>query len=219
MAIFYRLLLAHLLADFPLQTKELYNLRSKGITGVLPHGGVFLFAAFFALFPHWDVPVYLLLIFALAVLHIAVDYAKVKLQSRRKDSALLFFGDQGIHILLLFIGSLVVPPIADKGTVKFELLCLAVFVIWVLPYIEHYLGVARVSDASTRFIRLEVFERGMLFLGVTISGWYLLLIPVGVLPRIWKLLNIPGTKLPLLDWLITLGVTALGKIVILGFLV
>ncbi|MCD6098884.1 DUF3307 domain-containing protein [bacterium] len=219
MAIFYRLLLAHLLADFPLQTRELYSLRSKGIIGVLPHGGVFLSTAFFVLFPYWDVPVYLLLILALALSHVAVDYAKVKLESRRKDSALLFFGDQGIHILLLFIGSLVVPPIPDKGMVKFELLCLAVFVIWVLPYIEHYLRVARVSNVSVGFIRLGIFERGMFFLGVIISGWYLLLIPVGVLPRIWRALNIPGTKFPLLDWLIALGATALGKKVILGFLV
>lgn len=56
MSIFLWLLVAHFLADFPLQTNKVYKLKCTNFVGGLVHGGGVLLALLVILFPYLDSP-------------------------------------------------------------------------------------------------------------------------------------------------------------------
>jgi len=74
LSFFYRLLLAHFLADFPLQPNELYRLKTKSLLGSAIHGSVFGLVALSLLLPGgapvWGV------VALLTAFHILVDHVK-----------------------------------------------------------------------------------------------------------------------------------------------
>jgi len=99
MFLFYRLLLAHLLADFPLQFSKLFRLKTEGIKGVILHGSVFgilavIFSAPYLAFS--NIGIFLIFLW---VFHIFTDWLKIKLIHHYKnDSISLFVFDQMLHI-------------------------------------------------------------------------------------------------------------------------
>ncbi len=102
MFLFYRLLLAHLLADFPLQFTQLFRLKVSSRWGTAFHGGIFTLLALILAFPylaHNSMWVFILL---LGIFHILIDETKLSLIRKFKvDNLWLFLVDQGLHIGLI----------------------------------------------------------------------------------------------------------------------
>jgi hypothetical protein len=99
-------LLAHLLADFPLQTDSLVRAKTDGIKGFLTHGAIHFASVNVALllFTHnrlWSLQTQSILI-AYVVLHIALDYMKqLYLRVRlAPDSTGPFVVDQALHLVM-----------------------------------------------------------------------------------------------------------------------
>jgi len=98
----WNLLLAHLLADFPLQTQSLFELKKRNIKGVMLHSGVCVLLIII-LVPHLlKFPQSLLLLF---VSHTIFDWLKIKITDKYPawDNIIFFLLDQALHILIIFI--------------------------------------------------------------------------------------------------------------------
>lgn len=99
MFLFYRLLLAHLIADFPLQFTKLFRLKTEGIKGIILHGSIFGILVVIFSIPYLTSPWIGIFIIFLWMFHIFTDWLKIKLINRYKnDSLFLFLLDQVLHI-------------------------------------------------------------------------------------------------------------------------
>jgi hypothetical protein len=109
MFIFYRLLLAHLLAEFPLQFDLIYRLKITRLTGIWLHSFIFFIIGIFLLIPWWTVYRFWLFMIFLLLTHYAIDRLKIVLYRRYQvDNLGVFLLDQIAHIgcmsIVFFIG-------------------------------------------------------------------------------------------------------------------
>ncbi|MCK4648379.1 DUF3307 domain-containing protein [bacterium] len=99
MFLFYRLLLAHLLADFPLQFTQLFKLKVSSRWGTAFHGGIFTLLALILAYPYLTLNSIWVFILLLGISHIFIDETKLSLTRKFKiDNLWLFLLDQGLHI-------------------------------------------------------------------------------------------------------------------------
>lgn len=104
MNFFYLLLLAHVLADFPLQTDTVFRLKQKSMMGVLLHAGIFSAVALIIFFPFLSQAAAWIAILALTLLHIVIDRAKVFLSLRKATDNFIYFAvDQVLHVVTIWI--------------------------------------------------------------------------------------------------------------------
>jgi hypothetical protein len=104
MNFFYLLLLAHALADFPLQTDTVFRLKQKSMMGVLLHAGIFTAVALIIFFPFLAQAAAWIAILALTLLHIVIDRAKVFLSLRKATDNFIYFAvDQLLHFYSIWI--------------------------------------------------------------------------------------------------------------------
>jgi hypothetical protein len=107
MTIFWLLFLAHLIADFPLQTSAIYSFKKKKIVGILPHVAIYSAINVLVLLPFLNSVHTWLSIIALFVVHTIVDRGKlIFVQTNSRDNLLHFLLDQIIHILSIWVISL-----------------------------------------------------------------------------------------------------------------
>jgi hypothetical protein len=104
MNFFYLLLLAHVLADFPLQTDAVFRLKQKSMMGVFLHAGIFTAVALIILFPFHAESAVWIAVLALTLLHLAIDRAKVFLSLRKAADNFIYFAvDQVLHFISIWI--------------------------------------------------------------------------------------------------------------------
>lgn len=97
--IFYQLLLAHLIADFPLQFNELFKLKVKSKWGVLLHSAIVGVVAILFLLPYVFCIWMWVAIIILIASHFLIDYARVILARKTNlDNLWMFLLDQFCHI-------------------------------------------------------------------------------------------------------------------------
>ncbi len=92
------LILAHLIADFPLQTNGIFRLKSTHWLGILLHATVHCLVAAFLIdnpVAHWQ------LLVSLGVIHFGIDW--FKLQGQIRFESLGFVLDQLAHVLSLVV--------------------------------------------------------------------------------------------------------------------
>jgi len=200
MFLFWRLILAHLIADFPLQTDRIFVIKMKHPWGVVVHASVagglgFLFAGRYLRYP--DVVVGLLLLW---IAHIIIDKAKLmvnrKLEKERVD---LFLADQAVHVLLIWLVAQIAAP---KGDLPIRVAGLSrlynsdLFVKFLSGYIVATYGIMLLiySIRSTIGLKaelptlkqklIEFAERGSIVTMAVLGGVFYALVPVFLLPRI-----------------------------------
>jgi len=93
MFLFYRLLLAHIIADFPLQTKQIFKVKMNTKWGVLLHSSIILIFSFLFAFPYLENLRVIIIIIVIFATHTIID--KIKLDYSKKNA------NQGIKIFLL----------------------------------------------------------------------------------------------------------------------
>ncbi len=104
MFLFYRLLLAHVIADFPLQFTSLYRFKTKSPLGSFVHSGIFGLLAVLLAWPYWNVTRMWGFIFFLWIVHAIQDWLKVLVFEKYKwNNIWVFILDQSLHIGFLGI--------------------------------------------------------------------------------------------------------------------
>lgn len=100
MFLFLRMVLAHFIADYPLQSDKVYCFKIRSFKGQVCHA--FIHAATFALFliPFWQEPLVWIYLGWITLSHLAFDVAKVKLIDKTNLNPLFTYTvDQVLHIL------------------------------------------------------------------------------------------------------------------------
>lgn len=201
MVLFWRLLLAHFVADFPLQTDAVFVVKKEKPWGLLLHSTLFWLVAILLAKPFLKIGAVWGGLIILGLLHIVIDKSKLILVGKgHKDHLVYFLLDQALHVgsmsLLSFFLSRIpqVMAIAEGHTADLHLVKLAiayVISVWASPLLSFYTQTA-LSPQKVEFKAhqpalwrmLGYVERWMLTTIVTWGGRLFFLIPLAFLPRI-----------------------------------
>ena len=102
MFLFYRLLLAHIIADFPLQTKQIFKVKMNTEWGVLIHTLIVLIFSILFAFPFLEAPKFIIILWVIFLSHTVID--KIKLDYSKKNAnqdIKIFLLDQFLHISII----------------------------------------------------------------------------------------------------------------------
>ncbi|MBN2542217.1 DUF3307 domain-containing protein [bacterium] len=231
MDLFWRFLLAHFIADFPLQNRAIRNIKHKWY-GVLLHSLIFGILCIFAIvnfgagdftWPYFYIPKIWLVIGILTVSHFIIDRIKYLIAARiGKETLYLFLADQVIHIGLIYLLVTWMGIIFPSRT-YFRLLSLAVLAIWGLPIII-FLIKAQIKEGGTEPIaqikeewqRVAFFERSLLFLGLVLGTlrayFFFVFVAIAIIIRILLKLNKDNVKIPVWEWISTVFIAAIAII-------
>ncbi len=117
MFLFLRLLLAHLLGDYPLQTGWIYHLKNKGGAGKCAHSLVVFLVSVLFVYPYWGYTSMWLYLVGAALVHHLSDWVKMELNltGSVRNPLWRYVADQIVHVataafvLLLPIGRVELP--------------------------------------------------------------------------------------------------------------
>lgn len=200
MFVFWRLLLAHFVADFPLQLDSIYRLKTKYVWGSFVHSGVFILTAALFLWPLWaEIDCWLFLVF-LFISHGVQDFSKI-LYTRKnnRDTVWFFLFDQFLHII--FISIVLLFPFSarnfsvDKSSFLYlyfqdEVIIYLVFAVAVgfggsifIPYVEKLVRHQESVEIPPRYKYFGIFERILVMSLVASPGYYFIFTPVVFLVR------------------------------------
>lgn len=202
MLLFKLLVLAHLVADFPLQSARVYRLKTTNLAGQLPHACIALAAMTLVCYPlagEWSFWAFAT---AVAGLHLLIDAMKVDLGDRGTwgGSLWAFLLDQAMHVAMLatvFLTPLPETPglqssalgrlDADGAITPAIFFLIATFGgVYLLSAARRTLfdagGTARSPEGFEKYYGIA--ERGALFLIMTAGGWALSLVPLVLLVRV-----------------------------------
>lgn len=201
MVLFWRLLLAHLIADFPLQTDAVFAVKKKKGWGVLLHGTLFGLVAILLVKPFLKMEAVWGGLLILWLFHIAIDKGKLILVgSGCRDHLAFFLLDQAFHIgSVVLVSQLLnrapqVTAIAtdlEANVLMVKLGIAYVVSVWASPLICFYVRTA-VSSQRLGFKTQQPFsrrilgylERLMLTAIVAVGGRLFFLSPLVFLPRV-----------------------------------
>ena len=118
--LFWRSILAHLVADFPMQTSIIYRLKIKGLQGQILHGGILFISSTIFLFPYLHIKTAWIYLFLITFLHIIQDCIKVKYFKTSLYPFWPFLIDQILHflstaVIFLFPVSIITPFISSSN--------------------------------------------------------------------------------------------------------
>lgn len=109
MFLFWRLLLAHLVSDFPLQTGWIFREKTTHRWGVAYHGSLAGILGFAVLWPYLRFPRTWIVLLVLWLFHILFDKGKIALNTRAVRARwLVFVGDQVFHVASIWAASLLI---------------------------------------------------------------------------------------------------------------
>jgi hypothetical protein len=92
------LLLAHLIADFPLQTNSIFKMKVAGTRGLTIHVAIHVLTTALLIHHPWQ---YWPILLLLGVIHYFIDWAKLRLSGERKAPG--FVIDQIVHVITLVV--------------------------------------------------------------------------------------------------------------------
>jgi hypothetical protein len=197
MVLFWRLLLAHLIADFPLQTDAVFAVKKGRAWGVLLHSTLFgltailLAGPFLGIWAAWGGVVLLWLS------HSIIDKAKLTLiGGGRKDHLVYFLLDQALHIGAVAIVCLFLNRTTQVSAIASDvrpiMLGIAYVVsVWVSPLLCFYARAAFSSQKvdfqgqqSVLWRIIGYAERLVITAAAASGGLLVLALPLVFLPRI-----------------------------------
>ncbi len=184
MTIFFTLLLGHLIADFPLQTNSVFQLKCRSSRGLVVHVGIhMLVTAILLMDPLRDGAALLMLGGA----HYLIDWSKLRLATRYESPGFLL--DQLAHVAVLLVIAGLVPDLALRPMpawlLALALLVLAVQVVamflWVLAKDLESWREGRAGDGGLRALAagsrswMYVSQRTGLLLVATLALTWLMI--------------------------------------------
>ena len=115
MFIFLRLLLAHFIGDFPLQTDKIFLLKHKGLKGGIPHALLITSSLTALSWPYLKIPLLWAFIIFVGVSHYFQDLIKIKF-SILKYGFWLYLVDQAGHVLTIAL--VLLTPLKNLGPIN-----------------------------------------------------------------------------------------------------
>lgn len=104
MFLFYRLLLAHIIADFPMQTKQIFKVKSNTEWGVLIHTLIVLIFSIFFAFPYLEDPKVVIILLIIFLSHTVIDKLKMEYSKKTKNQSIrILLLDQALHIAIIAV--------------------------------------------------------------------------------------------------------------------
>lgn len=104
MFLLFRLLLAHIIADFPLQTKQIFKVKMNTQWGVTLHTLIVLIFSILFTFPYLEKPKVIAILLIIFLSPTIID--KIKLEHSKRinnQSPKIFIVDQVLHISIIAI--------------------------------------------------------------------------------------------------------------------
>jgi len=201
MLLFKLLILAHFIADFPLQSARVYRLKKMYLAGQVPHALIYLVVMVIVSYPLVGNAAYWLFIGFLACTHLGIDLFKIQILDRRGrgGGVGMFLLDQGLHlsaISLVFLTSLPGSSVI-RGSALADLDAHGVLSAGIAFLIATFAGVYFLDSIRTTFSRSAtegtvngfakfygIAERGAIFLLILAGGIFLALIPLVLILRL-----------------------------------
>lgn len=207
MYLFWLLILAHFIADFPLQSDKIFALKSQYRWGVLPHIFISFITNLVIASPYIGLNNFWLAMLFLAIIHFLLDWMKIVLiQKWLGDSLFTFLLDQVLHVLSIWICCFYLfnipsPEIDNNFILTYYLnkkiiltligLVLSIFAGGVLIYyIRKMIYQFKTNESGDLVLfpnankrRIGYFERFFSTSATLLGGWFFLLVPVAFLPR------------------------------------
>jgi len=104
MFLFYRLLLAHIIADFPMQTNQIFKVKTNTEWGVLIHTLIVLIFSIFFAFPYLEDPKVIIILLVIFLSHTVIDKLKMKYSKKTKNQSIrILLLDQALHVAIIAI--------------------------------------------------------------------------------------------------------------------
>ncbi|MDD5015001.1 MAG: DUF3307 domain-containing protein, partial [Atribacterota bacterium] len=104
MHLFYRLLLAHVVADFPLQTSQIFKVKTNTEWGVLIHTLIVLIFSILFAFPYLEDLKVITILWLIFLSHTLIDKLKMEYSKKiKKESIKILLLDQALHIAIIAI--------------------------------------------------------------------------------------------------------------------
>lgn len=229
--IFYQLLLAHLIADFPLQFNEIFRLKVKSKWGVLLHCAIVGVISALLLCPYVFYIWLWLAIITLIGSHFIIDYTRVVFTKKTNtDNLWMFLLDQLLHLIVvwlisLWISPLLLPSLEIPQTMlgnKAILLTLSGFIAagYGGAIVIHYLKKMWVKDYTNQALstkRYGIIERFLVMALILLPGLFFLFIPSVIITRM-AVSSVKEEEYGLLDNIASIVITViLGLILKISF--
>ncbi|MGB6370490.1 MAG: DUF3307 domain-containing protein [Atribacterota bacterium] len=104
MFLFYRLLLAHIIADFPMQTNQIFKVKMNTEWGVLIHTLIVLIFSIFFTFPYLEDPKVVIILLVIFLSHTVIDKLKMEYSKKTKNQSIrILLLDQALHIAIIVV--------------------------------------------------------------------------------------------------------------------
>ena len=104
MHLFYRLLLAHVIADFPLQTNQIFKVKTNTEWGVLFHTLIVLIFSILFTFPYLQDPKVIIILLVIFLSHTVIDKLKLEYSKKtNKAGTRVLLLDQALHIVIIAV--------------------------------------------------------------------------------------------------------------------
>ncbi len=104
MFLFYRLLLAHIIADFPLQTIQIFKVKNNTEWGVLIHTLIVLIFSIIFAFPYLEDPKVIIILLVIFLSHTVIDKLKMEYTKKTKNQSIrALLLDQALHIAIIAV--------------------------------------------------------------------------------------------------------------------
>ncbi|MCM8781136.1 MAG: DUF3307 domain-containing protein [Candidatus Omnitrophica bacterium] len=168
MFIFIRLLLGHLIGDFPLQFNKIYNLKHRGLIGIIPHALIVMSCFILLTLPYLNLPGLWGFIFFLSITHLFQDSIKIGYKGIRYR-LLFYLLDQVSHVglvSLVFVTNIKnIKPIQKAGLIwslyNNDLLAIYIIAIIIATYNGYFM---------MRNLKNNLLGRGHIYSGF--EKWY-----------------------------------------------
>jgi len=200
MIIFYQLLLAHLIADFPLQFNEIFKLKVKSKWGMLLHSAMIGIIAVVFLLPYiFSIWMWTGIIILIGF-HFIIDYTRVIFTRKTNlDNLGMFLLDQFLHLMVICLITLILILIPahkielDKsisGVLENKVLILTVSGFLAAGYfgaiLIHYLKKMFMKSYTSQALstkRYGIIERLVVMALILMPGLLFLFIPTVLITR------------------------------------
>ena len=102
MFLFYRLLLAHIIADFPIQTNQIFKVKTNTEWGIRTHTLIVLIFSILFTFPYLEDPKVIIIIIIIFLSHTVIDKLKMEYSKKTKNKSIrILLLDQALLIAII----------------------------------------------------------------------------------------------------------------------
>ncbi len=187
MFLFWRLILAHLLSDFTLQTNRIAEKKSKGLFGIIIHSLIFLILSFSLCGRFLDKNWIFIVIIALS--HFFIDTIRMVGIKKYKgmDNVWVFILDQVFHLSIIFLiwkCCLVfsVPLFRERWVIILSLYIIATHFTTIFIY---YLKNFDKTNIEGKEKNYGILERTVIFFCLLLPGFWKMFFPLIWLGRVF----------------------------------